>query len=88
MAPACRLPYHQPSLADVPFPAFELDDGPEPDRLPQGLDRQPTWVHRRLAIAAQLVRNERFVARPGPGCRWCVFVSSCPAQSGGQQLVS
>ena len=82
--------FHQPSLDDVPFPvgADDLDDGPDRTDLPTGLDRQPTWVHRRLAVAAHLVRRERFSARIGPGCRWCAFAASCPARPAGRQVVS
>ena len=63
--------FHQASLDDVPWPTEQPDDGPDPSDLPAGIDEQPTWVHRRLAVAAHLVRNERFLARVGPGCRWC-----------------
>ena len=69
-------------------PAAEPDDGPDPGELPAGIDEQPTWVHRRLAVAARLVRRERFVARVGPGCRWCSFAASCPAVPTGRQVVS
>lgn len=80
--------FHQASLDDVPWPTEHSDDGPDPSDLPAGIDQQPTWVHRRLAVAAQLVRQERFVARVGPGCRWCSFASSCPAVPVGRQVVS
>jgi superfamily I DNA/RNA helicase/RecB family exonuclease len=79
--------FHQASLDDVPWPTDVPDDGPDPQSLPAGLDLQPTWVHRRLAVAAHLVRRERFVARVGPGCRYCPFASSCPAQPVGRQVV-
>ena len=79
--------FHQASLDDVPFPTDDPDDGPDQSDLPAGLDLQPTWVHRRLAVAADLVRRERFVARVGPGCRYCPFVASCPAQPAGRQVV-
>lgn len=79
--------FHQASLDDVPFPTDDPDDGPDRSDLPDGLDLQPTWVHRRLAVAAHLVRRERFVARIGPGCRYCPFAASCPAQPAGRQVV-
>ncbi len=79
--------FHQASLDDVPFPTDDPDDGPDRSDLPADLDLQPTWVHRRLAVAAHLVRRERFVARIGPGCRYCPFVASCPAQPAGRQVV-
>jgi hypothetical protein len=71
----------------VPYPTDDPDDGPDHADLPAGLDLQPTWVHRRLAVAAHLVRRERFVARIGPGCRYCPFAASCPAQPAGRQVV-
>lgn len=80
--------FHQASLDDVPWPTDHPDDGPDPSDLPAGIDQQPTWVHRRLAVAAHLVRQEKFVARVGPGCRWCSFASSCPAVPVGRQVVS
>lgn len=80
--------FHQASLDDVPWPAEHPDDGPDPSHVPAGLELQPTWVHRRLAVAAHLVRREQFVARIGPGCRYCPFADSCPAQPAGRQVVS
>ena len=79
--------FHQASLDDVPYPTDDPDDGPDRSDLPADLDLQPTWVHRRLAVAAHLVRRERFVARIGPGCRYCPFAASCPAQPAGRQVV-
>jgi hypothetical protein len=71
----------QASLDDVPFPIKPLD-GAEPSPR-----EQPTWVHRRLAQAAQIIRSEHLDARIGPGCRYCAFRTSCPAQPVGQQVV-
>ena len=79
--------FHQASLDDVPYPTDDPDDGPDHSDLPSDLDLQPSWVHRRLAVAAHLVRRERFVARIGPGCRYCPFAASCPAQPAGRQVV-
>jgi hypothetical protein len=72
----------QASLDDVPFPIKRLDSSE--DTLPA---EQPTWVHRRLAEAAQIIRSEHHDARIGPGCRYCPFRTSCPAQPVGQQVV-
>ena len=72
----------QASLDDVPFPIKPLD-GAERSVLPN----QPTWVHRRLAEAALIIRSEDHDARIGPGCRYCPFRTSCPAQPAGQQVV-
>jgi RecB family exonuclease len=71
--------FQQASLDDVPFPV-ELRTG-EPPRF-------ETWVHARLAEAAGIIRAERFEARVGPGCRYCPFRGSCPAQSAGGQVVA
>jgi superfamily I DNA/RNA helicase/RecB family exonuclease len=72
----------QASLDDVPFPIKALESTDE-TLLPE----QPTWVHRRLAEAAQIIRSEHHDARIGPGCRYCPFRTSCPAQPVGQQVV-
>ena len=72
--------FAQASLDDVPFPASETTTeqiGPT----------KPTWVHRRLAEAADIIRTERFEARIGPACRYCRFLDSCPAQRSGEQVV-
>jgi len=72
----------QASLDEVPFPIKALD-GAEQRVSPE----QPTWVHRRLAEAAKIIRSEHHDARIGAGCRYCPFRTSCPAQPAGQQVV-
>jgi hypothetical protein len=74
--------FQQASLDDVPFPVKPIDNSEEP-----ALAEQPTWVHRRLAEAAQIIRGEHYDARVGSGCRYCPFRTSCPAQPIGQQVV-
>ncbi len=74
--------FHQPSLDDVPFPV--ADGAREGGDV---ADRPRSWVHRRLAEAAELIRAERHEARVGPACRWCSFRASCPAQPTGRQVV-
>jgi RecB family exonuclease len=71
--------FQQASLDDVPFPVAPT--GPDPHR-------QPSWVHRRLAEAAELIRTERHEARLGSGCKYCPFRNSCPAQPAGRQVVA
>jgi superfamily I DNA/RNA helicase/RecB family exonuclease len=72
----------QASLDDVPFPIKP------PDNRDETLSaEQPTWVHRRLAEAAEIIRSEHHDARIGAGCRYCPFRTSCPAQPVGQQVV-
>jgi superfamily I DNA/RNA helicase/RecB family exonuclease len=74
--------FQQASLDDVPFPVKLLDnaEGGSPAA-------QPTWVHRRLAEAADIIRREDHDARVGSACRYCPFRTSCPAQPVGQQVV-
>ena len=76
--------FHQASLDDTPFPTgFEhVQSGPS-----AGVDNVPTWVHGRLAEAAEVIRQERFDARIGPACRYCRFRDSCPAHASGGQVV-
>jgi hypothetical protein len=74
--------FPQASLDDVPFPVGPLDGaGSDPSA------GQPTWVHRRLAEAANIIRREHHDARNGPACRYCPVRTSCPAQPTGQQVV-
>ncbi|MFL6063067.1 MAG: ATP-dependent helicase [Friedmanniella sp.] len=75
--------FQQASLDDVPFPL-----GPaSPDEDDPGAG-QPSWVHRRLAEAAAVIRSERFEARIGAACRYCPFRGSCPTQASGRQVVA
>ncbi|HET7476524.1 MAG TPA: ATP-dependent DNA helicase [Dermatophilaceae bacterium] len=73
--------FYQPSLDDVPFPVLDTAPASGDTRL------QPTWVHRRLAQAADVIRREDFSARVGTQCRYCAFRTSCPAQASGRQVV-
>jgi RecB family exonuclease len=73
--------FQQASLDDVPFPLTVKVTAED------ALGEQPTWVHRRLADAAQIIRSEHHHARIGPACRYCPFRTSCPAQPAGQQVV-
>jgi RecB family exonuclease len=43
-------------------------------------------VEIQLQTAADTVRSERFVARPGPACRYCQFKRVCPARPDGRQV--
>ncbi len=47
---------------------------------------QPQPVLRQLAAAAAALREEEFVARPGPHCQRCAFVALCPTQTSGSVL--
>jgi RecB family exonuclease len=73
--------FQQASLDDVPFPLMSRSTTED------ALGEQPSWVHRRLADAAHIIRSEHHDARIGPACRYCPFRTSCPAQPAGQQVV-
>jgi len=75
--------FAQASLDDMPFPL----GAPEPVRDSDAAAPPATWVHQRLAEAADIIRSERVEARVGPGCRYCPFAGSCPAQPAGRQVV-
>jgi superfamily I DNA/RNA helicase/RecB family exonuclease len=73
--------FQQASLDDVPFPVtLKSSEEAAPGE-------QSTWVHRRLADAAHIIRGEDHDARIGPACRYCPFRTSCPAQPAGRQVV-
>jgi superfamily I DNA/RNA helicase/RecB family exonuclease len=74
--------FAQASLDDVPFPMGV------PERAgDQATASSASWVHERLGEAADIIRSERHEARVGPGCRYCPFTGSCPAQPAGRQVV-
>ncbi|MDR1450353.1 MAG: ATP-dependent helicase [Propionibacteriaceae bacterium] len=64
----------EPQLEEAGQPAFErlAQDLPDP------VQPYPTWVHQRLATAAQIISEARYPALAGRSCRWCQFQSSCP----------
>jgi RecB family exonuclease len=82
--------FHQPSLDDVPFPleALGIEVPDDPEHVDPRSLTEPTWVHRRLSAAAEVIRGEHFEARIGRSCRYCPFRGSCPAQALGRQVVS
>ncbi|GAA1377834.1 ATP-dependent DNA helicase [Luteococcus sanguinis] len=65
----------QPSLDEAPTLASEADD--------EGL---PTWVHRRLARAARIVRSEDFAATTCDRCKFCAFELGCPARANAPEV--
>ena len=81
----------QPSIADVPYLAEEpsvavLD---EASRKAVGTQQDhPTWVHHRMATAARVLADDRYVATVGHQCRYCPFASSCPGRGEGRQVIS
>ncbi len=80
----------QPSLTEHPYldqpkPLPMLDDAGR-RRVGEQHDH-PSWVHQRLAAAAEVLSAGRFAATAGESCRYCVFSSSCPARPTGRQVV-
>jgi hypothetical protein len=75
--------FTQASLDDMPFPLGTPEPASDTDVVPP----PASWVHQRLAEAADIIRSERVEARIGPGCRYCAFAGSCPAQPAGRQVV-
>ncbi len=48
---------------------------------------RPLPVDEQLVEAVATIRDESFVARPGPGCGHCAFHTCCPAQSAGRTVL-
>ncbi|MDO9484849.1 MAG: ATP-dependent DNA helicase [Actinomycetota bacterium] len=48
----------------------------------------PTWIELELGEAAELLRSERFEARPNDYCKFCAYQTICPTQGAGEQVVS
>ncbi len=53
-----------------------------------GDEVRPTWMHELIGQVVGTLRAGAFPAQLGPGCKYCAFTSSCPAQRAGQQVVS
>lgn len=69
--------------AEVVYLRCGLASGEPTVKFQPSLDAQPTartWVHERLARAAEVITAERFEARAHIGCSWCDFRSACPLQ--------
>lgn len=71
-APTSRL---QPALDSHP----RLDDSDAP--------AGQTWVHDRLAAAAEIIIAEHYPAQPQPACKYCPFLIGCPAHQLGVEDV-
>lgn len=67
------------AAADADDPKVQLQDA-----LPE---ESPTWVELELGEAAELLRSERFPARPSRNCAYCQFQLVCPSQPRGTQVV-
>lgn len=75
---------------DSPDPKVQIQ--PPLESKPQGSDNsgsdQPTWVEVQLGQAAEILRQEAFVARPNPACRHCHHRLVCPTQAQGRSLIA
>jgi hypothetical protein len=75
-------------LVQLRIPAGKDDDGPKV-QFQEALDTErPTWIETRLGEAAELLRDEAFVATVGQGCRYCAYRTTCPAQPEGEQVLT
>jgi RecB family exonuclease len=79
-SPAPKV-FVQPGLGQVPYldspPARALLTGRFADQR-----RYPSWVHQRVAAAADQLRRGGFPAVAGPACRGCAFRRGCPVSRG------
>jgi len=73
--------------ADLPREVRQPSLAERPDRGDAAEQGYPTWVHQRIAAAAETLAVGRFEALPGGHCRPCVFATSCPAVSAGKQVL-
>ena len=74
-------------LVQLRHPAAGGGEGPKVQAQepgPPGAADRP--VLRQLAAAVAALREEEFVARPGPHCQRCSFVALCPTQNSGSVL--
>ncbi len=73
---------------DLPreFEQASLATTPHLDRDPDEKEHA-TWVHHRVALAADVVAEGTYPATPGVHCRMCIFATSCPASARGAQVI-
>jgi RecB family exonuclease len=60
-------------------PRVQRQEPPDSDDAP---------VNEQLGAAVRTLREERFVATPGPACRYCEFRVCCPAQPEGLTILA
>lgn len=65
------------------------DLAPKVQLQPPLESQSPTWIELKLGEAAELLRQERFEARPDVArCKFCAYRASCPAQPEGAQVIA
>lgn len=75
------------ALVQLRVPAGKGSSAPKvQDQPPLDTSESPTWVEIKLGEAAETIRTENFIAKPGSSCRYCAFTVACPAQVDGQQV--
>jgi superfamily I DNA/RNA helicase/RecB family exonuclease len=81
----------EPQVGGAELVHLRLDEGGGPkvqsQPPPNAGDDGRTTFEVQLQTAVATIRSERFVARPGPACRYCQFKRMCPARSDGRQVV-
>lgn len=74
------------ALVQLRVPASRDSSAPKVQEQPPLGDERPTWVEVQLGEAAEVLRREEFLARPGSACRHCAYQRVCPAKPDGQPL--
>lgn len=74
------------ALVQLRVPASRDSPAPKVQVQPALGDDRPTWVEVQLGEAAEVLRREAFLARPGSACRHCAYRRVCPTQPEGQPL--
>lgn len=75
--PALLLLRHDSGSLPVLAEQSTLAAQPWPRKLVP--DEHPSWIHSKIAQAAQILDAGEFPAEPGPSCRYCDFRLGCPA---------
>jgi superfamily I DNA/RNA helicase/RecB family exonuclease len=76
------------ALVQLRVPAGKGADDPKVQFQEPIPTEPPTWVEIELGQAAELLRNEGFVARPNKNCTFCSYRLVCPSQRSGEQVLT
>lgn len=84
--PAAAAPVIGAGLVQLCVPAGAADPAVPKVATQPGLDVDTgtrAWAGGVLRTAAAALRDERYPAQPGPGCRTCAFRAACPTRGNG-----